>query len=99
MASLCSCKLPVPRRQILHSSKLEIEEDSKPKTNHRATIMLDDVETESGVMIECEPKILTGAKAKKFRDRMRRVMGWQNDETTFIIVLTPKRKARWFLKE
>src|SRR5438270_283319 len=32
MASLCSCKLPVPRRQILHSSKLEIEEDSKPKT-------------------------------------------------------------------
>jgi len=26
-------------------------------------------------------------------------MGWRNDETTFIIVLTPKRKARWFLKE
>ncbi len=66
--------------------------------HHRATILIDDAETESGVMIECEPKILTGARAKKFRDYMRRVKRWQNDETTAIIVLTPKRKASWFLK-
>ncbi len=68
------------------------------RQNHRATILVDDDETESGVMIECEPKILTGAKAKKFRDYMRRVKGWQNDETTVIIVLTPMKKASWFLK-
>jgi hypothetical protein len=49
-------------------------------------------------MMECEPKILIGAKAKKFRDYMRRVKGWQNDATTVIIVLTPLRKASWFLK-
>ncbi len=69
------------------------------RQNHLATIMVDDAETESGVMIECEPKILVGAKAKKFRDYMRRVKGWQNDETTVIVVLTPKRKASWFLKQ
>ena len=95
----------VPVSYLYLEGKFYIPAGSKSKKirnlrqNHRATIMLDDVETESGVMIECEPKILTGAKAKKFRDRMRRVMGWRNDETTFIIVLTPKRKARWFLKE
>jgi general stress protein 26 len=68
------------------------------RRNHRATILVDDVETESGVMMECDPKILTGAMAKKFRDYMRRVKGWQNDETTVIIVLTPMKKASWFLK-
>jgi general stress protein 26 len=69
------------------------------KQNHRATILVDDDETESGVMMECEPKIFSGAKAKKFRDYMRRVKGWQNDETTVIIVLTPLRKASWFFKD
>ncbi len=68
------------------------------RQDHRATILVDDDETESGVMMECEPKILTGAKAKKFRDYMRRVKGWRNDETTVIIVLTPMRKASWFLR-
>lgn len=61
--------------------------------------MIDDAETESGVMMECEPKILIGDRARKLKDQMRRVKGWQNDETTVIIVLTPKRKASWFLKE
>jgi general stress protein 26 len=68
------------------------------RQNPRATILVDDEETESGVIMECEPKILTGAKAKKFRDHMRKVKGWQNDATTVIIVLTPLRKASWFLK-
>ena len=68
------------------------------RQNHRATILVDDAETESGVMMECEPKILIGAKATKFRDYMRRVKGWRNDATTVIIVLTPLRKASWFLK-
>ena len=68
------------------------------RQNHRATILVDDAKTESGVMMECEPKILIGAKAKKFRDYMRRVKAWRNDATTVIIVLTPLRKASWFLK-
>ena len=51
------------------------------------------------MVMECEPKILSGAKAKKFRDYMRRVKGWQNDETIVIIVLTPLRKASWFFKD
>ena len=57
--------------------------------------MIDDGESESGLMMECGSKILTGAEAKKFRDYMRKVKGWQNDETTVIVVLTPKRKASW----
>ena len=69
------------------------------RQNHRATILVDDAESESGVMMECEPKILIGAKAKKFRDYMRRVKGWQSDATTVVIVLTPLRKASWFLKD
>ncbi len=69
------------------------------RQNQRTTILVDDDETESGVMIECLPKILTGAIAEKFRDYMRRVKGWQSDETTVIIVLTPLRKASWFLKD
>ena len=69
------------------------------RQTHRATILVDDDETESGLVMECEPKILSGAKAKKFRDYMRRVKGWQNDETIVIIVLTPLRKASWFFKD
>ena len=67
------------------------------RQNHRATIMVDDTETESGVMIECKAKILTGAKAKKIRDYMKKVKGWQNAKTTVIILLAPTRKASWFL--
>jgi hypothetical protein len=29
---------------------------------------------------------------------MKKVKGWQNDETTVVIALTPMRKASWFLK-
>ena len=35
--------------------------------------MVDDAKTESGVMMECEPRILTGNRAKKFRYHMRKV--------------------------
>jgi general stress protein 26 len=94
----------VPVSYLYLAGKFYIPASSESKKvrnlrqNHRATIMVDNAETESGVMMECEPKILTGAKAEKFRDHMRRVKGWQNDTTTVIVVLTPKRKASWFLK-
>lgn len=95
----------IPVSYLYVEGKFYIPANSKSKKirnlrqNYRATVLIDDAETESGLMMECEPKILTGAKAKKFRDRMRREKGWQNDETTVIIVLTPMRKASWFLKE
>ena len=94
----------VPVSYVYLDGKFYVPASSKSKKirnlrqNHRATVLVDDDETESGVMMECESKILTGVKAKKFRDYMRRVKGWQNDETTVIIVLTPMKKASWFLK-
>ena len=94
----------VPVSYVYLDGKFYIPASSKSKKirnlrrNHRATILMDDAETESGVMMECEPKILIGAKAKKFREYVRRVKGWQSDATTVIIVLTPLRKASWFLK-
>jgi len=94
----------VPVSYVYLDGKFYIPASSKSKKirnlrqNHRATILVDDAKTESGVMMECESKILIGAKAKKFRDYMTRVKGWQNDATTVIIVLTPLRKASWFLK-
>ena len=50
---------------------------------------------ESAVMMECESEILSGTGGQKLKDYMRRVKGWQNDDTTVIIVLTPLRKASW----
>ena len=94
----------VPVSYLYIDGKFSIPANSKSKKirnlrqNHRATILVDDAKTESGVMMECESKILIGEKAKKIRDYMRRVKGWQNDATTVIIVLTPLRKASWFLK-
>ena len=94
----------VPVSYVYLDGKFYVPASSKSKKiqnlrqNHRATVLVDDDETESGVMMECESKILTGVKAKKFRDYMRKVKGWQNDETTVIIVLTPMKKASWFLK-
>ena len=94
----------VPVSYVYLDGKFYIPASSRSKKiqnlrrNHRATILVDDAKTESGVMMECEAKILTGTKAKKIRDYMRRVKGWQSDATTVIIVLTPLRKASWFLK-
>jgi general stress protein 26 len=94
----------VPVSYVCLNDKFYVPAGSKSKKirnlrqNRRATILIDDVETQSGVMMECDPKMVTGVKAKKFRDYMRRVKGWQNDETTIIIVLTPMKKASWFLK-
>lgn len=67
--------------------------------NAKATIVIDDELKEHGVMIECDPKILKGTKAEALRKYMRRVKGWQNDESTVIVELKPLRKASWFLKE
>ncbi len=95
----------VPVSYVYLDGKFYVPASSKSKKirnlrqNHRATILVDDDETESGLMVECEPKILSGANSKNFRDYMRRVKGWQNDETTFMIVLTPMRKANWFFKD
>jgi general stress protein 26 len=94
----------VPVSYVYLDDKFYVPANSKSKKiqnlrqNHRATILVDDAETESGVMIECESQVLTGAKAKKFRDYMRKVKSWQNDETTVIIALKPIRKASWFLR-
>jgi hypothetical protein len=88
----------VPVSYVYRDDKFYVPASSKSRKvrnllqNRRATILIDDVETESGVMMECNPKILTGVKAKKFRDYMRRVKGWQNDKTTVVIVLKPIRK-------
>ncbi len=95
----------VPVSYVYLDGKFYIPASSKSKKirnlkqNQRATILVDNDETESVVMMGCKPKILTGAKAKKLRDYMRRVKGWQNDETTVIIVLTPMTKPSWFLKD
>ncbi len=94
----------VPVSYVYLEDKFYVPASSKSKKirnlrqNHRATILVDNAETESGVMLECESKIFTGAKAKKFRDYMKKVKGWQNDEITVVIALTPMRKASWFLK-
>jgi len=94
----------VPVSYLHLNGKFYIPANSKSKKirnleqDHRATILIDDTETESGVMMECEAKILTGAKAKNFRDHIRRVKGWRSDKTTFLIVLTPLRKVSWFLR-
>ena len=61
--------------------------------------MVDDDESESGVMMESEAKILTGTKGQESGDYMRGSKGWQIDKTTVIIVLRPLRKTSWFLKD
>lgn len=94
----------VPVSYVYLDDKFYVSARSKSKKirnlrqNPRATILIDDAETESGVMLECESKILTGEKAKKFRDYMKKAKGWQSDETTVVIALTPMRKESWFLK-
>ncbi len=66
--------------------------------NSNATIVVDDERIEHGAMIECNSKILEGNKAQPLREYMRKVKHWQNDETTAIVELTPRRKVSWFLK-
>ncbi len=68
------------------------------RRDKRATLVIDDERTERGLMVECNAKILDGAKAESFRKYMREVKRWKNDETTMVIELEPLRKASWFLK-
>jgi len=57
----------VPVSYVYLDRKFYVPASSKSKKirnlrqNHRATILVDDDQTESGLMMECEPKILTGS--------------------------------------
>ena len=64
----------------------------------KATIVIDDEETEHGIMIECNSTILEGRDAKPMKDYMTKVKRWQNNDETVIIRLEPLRKSSWFLK-
>ena len=66
--------------------------------NIKATIVIDDERLEHGVLVECSSKIIEGEEANPLREHMRKVKGWQNDETTVVIELMPLRKVSWFLK-
>ncbi len=66
--------------------------------NRNVTIVIDNEENESGVMIECDSLILEGKRAQKLQEYMRKTKGWKNDETTAIIKLSPLRVSSWFLK-
>ena len=63
----------------------------------KATIVIDDEESESGVMLECSAKILPEKLAEEWRKTMRESKGWRNDKNMAIIELTPKQRASWFL--
>ncbi len=66
--------------------------------NPKATMVIDDERTERGAMVECSSKVLDGGGAEPFREYMRRVKGWNNDENTVVIELSPLRKASWCLR-
>jgi len=68
------------------------------RRSKKSTILIDEEKSESGVMIECESRLLEGVEAERLRRFMRDSKGWQNDETTVVIRLEPIRKAGWFLK-
>ncbi len=65
--------------------------------NSKATIVIDDEQTEAGVMVECDARILQDNEAYAIRKHMETVKGWKNDENTVIIELTPLRKTSWSL--
>ena len=95
----------VPVSYVYLNAKFYVPASRKSKKirnlmqNQIATILVDDDESESGVMMESEAKILTGTKGQEFGDYMRGSKGWQIDKTTVIIVLRPLRKTSWFLKD
>jgi nitroimidazol reductase NimA-like FMN-containing flavoprotein (pyridoxamine 5'-phosphate oxidase superfamily) len=66
------------------------------KKKSKATIVIDDEKNESGVMLECNSRIIDGKTLEDLRRYMRRVKHWQNDQRTLIIELVPIRKASWF---
>lgn len=66
--------------------------------NGRATLLVDDEDSQHGLMIECKSKILRDAEASPFLKFMRGVKKWQNDQKTVVIELDPQRKVSWFLK-
>lgn len=69
------------------------------KRNGKVSALIDNEETESGILIECGSKIVGTKKAGELKAYMRRVKGWRNDRTTLVIALHPLGKTSWFLKE
>src|SRR5215467_210491 len=71
--------------------------DSKKIANlkncKKATIEIDDVPKEFGIMIECDAEIITGKNAEPFKNRMKKEKGWENNQATLIVELTPVRKV------
>lgn len=65
----------------------------------KATILIDDEDSEAGVTIRCIPTLLWGVEAERWRRLMRDVKNWQNDEDTAVFKLRPLGKASWFLKD
>ena len=62
----------------------------------KATIVIDDEESESGVMLECSAKILPEKLGEEWRKTMRESKGWRNDKNMAIIELAPEQRASWF---
>jgi general stress protein 26 len=63
------------------------------KKNPKATIVIDDEKDESGVLLECNSRIIDGKTVEVLKKYMRRVKHWQNDQRTLIIELVPIRRV------
>ena len=68
------------------------------RRNPKATILIDEEESESGVLIECKAAILQNDEAKNLREFMRTERGWRNDETTVVLALRPLKRIFWSLR-
>ena len=68
------------------------------RRNPKATILIDEEESESGVLIECKAAILQNGEAKNLREFMRTERGWRNDETTVVLALRPLKRIFWSLR-
>ncbi len=68
------------------------------RRNPKATILIDEEGSESGVLIECKAAILQNDEAKNLREFMRTERGWRNDETTVVLALRPLKRIFWSLR-
>jgi len=64
----------------------------------RCTIVIDDEDDESGIMMECRANLIDGEKSEEIKKIMREKFGWKNDSSTQILELTPLRKFSWLLE-
>jgi|BEDMetMinimDraft_2_1075160.scaffolds.fasta_scaffold00135_8 Predicted flavin-nucleotide-binding protein len=79
-------------------SKKNAKKVKNLKINPKATIVIDDEQTEMGVMIECNARILEYYEAYAIIRYMENEKGWKESKNTVIIELSPLRKASWSLK-